>query len=77
MLHLMSPRLKKRKDICYNILELITEKLINEESSKEDFAPLSKDEDNKEDREESLHEDNKQEISNHLPQDWTITKDHR
>lgn len=67
---------KMGKDIWFDILGLITEKLINDESSKED-PPLSiKDGDITKDKEEKLHEDDNHETSNQLPQDWTIAKDH-
>lgn len=63
------------KGICYDISGTITENLINNESPKED--PLSpKDDVINEDKEEISHEEDKQETSNKLPQDWTIVKDH-
>lgn len=54
---------------------MITENLINDESSKED-PPPPKDEEINKDKVEISHEDYKQETSNQIPQDWTIAKDH-
>lgn len=67
--------LKDGDNICSDILVLITEKFINDESFKEDPYPSSKDEDIKEDKEKILHENDKQDTSNQQPQDWTIVKD--
>lgn len=64
------------KGICYDFIGVIMEKLINGESYKEDPSHSPKDEDIKEDKYESLYEDEKQETSNQLPQYWTISKDH-
>lgn len=50
--------------------------MINDEISKEDHTPSTKDEGIKEDEEEKLHKDEKQETLNQLPQDWIISKDH-
>ncbi|KAI5418166.1 hypothetical protein KIW84_042703 [Lathyrus oleraceus] len=63
------------ESICYDILGLITENFINDESFKDDPHPSSKDEDIKEDKEKILHEDDKQDTSNQQPQDWAIAKD--
>lgn len=66
---------KTGKGICFDISCVLMENLINKESTKED-PPCRKDEDINEDKEESLHEDDKQETSKQLPLDWIIPKDH-
>lgn len=65
-----------RKGICSDVSGVITKKLINKESYKEDHPPSSNDEDIKKYRQEILHEDEKQETSNQLPQYQRIAKDH-
>lgn len=67
---------KMGRGICFDVSYVITKKLINNESSKEDPRPSIKDEDIKEDKEETLHEYDKQEALNQLPQDWTTVKAH-
>lgn len=64
------------KAICSGVSSVITENLINEESFKEDLIPSKKDEDINGDKDGNLHDDGKQETSNQLSQDWTITKVH-
>lgn len=67
---------KMGNGICYDVSGIITEKIIDDESYKEDHTPSTKDEDIMKDKEESLHEDEKQETLNQLPQDWRIANDH-
>lgn len=67
---------KTRKGICSDVSGVIIERLIDNESSKEDPTYSKKDGDITEDKEESLHEDAKQETSNQLPQDWKIVRDY-
>lgn len=51
--------------------------MINDKNFKENPRPSSKDEEDiKEYKDENLHEDDKQETSNQLAQNQTITKDH-
>lgn len=52
---------KTWKCICSDVSGMMTEKLINDKSFKEDPPLSSKDEDIKKYKEESLHEDDKQE----------------
>lgn len=49
------------KGICSDVLGVITEILIYDESFKEYLTPSTKDDDTMEDKEEILHEDEKQE----------------
>lgn len=55
---------------------IIMERLIDNESSKEDLDLKIKDKDITEDKLNILHEDDKQDTSNQLHRDWKIEKDH-
>lgn len=76
MLLLTSLHPKSQKGICSDVSGIIRKRLINNENSKEDLNLKITDKDITENKEESLHEDDKQETSNQLPRDWTIAKDH-
>lgn len=64
------------KGIFSDVSSIIIERLIDNKSSKEDPSPKIKQKDITEDKEERLYEDDTQETSNQLLQDWIITKHH-
>lgn len=66
----MSPHPKRRGNAFVLFISgLIIEKLIDDESSKEDPTSSTNDKYIKGDKDESLHESDKQETLNQLPQD--------